>query len=140
MDFGAFKFEVIDISVRGTPDLFVNVNGLTVTKKAIEDMSYPAYVRPLIDVEHRAFAIQTCRQTEERAIKFSKPRGEQMHGISLPSHSLYQTIKKVMRSKWHDGMRYRIPGIYYPDAKAMVFDLNSAEELPPLRASKSKQE
>ncbi len=138
MDFSKYAFEVIDVSVRGTPEMYVNINGITISKKAIEDMSYPTYVRPLIDTTHKAFALQTCKQTDERAMKFSKARGEQDSGINLSATAVMRTIRTLMRDSWHDNKRYRIAGIYYPDAKAMVYDLSSAEELPPIRPLKKK--
>ncbi len=124
MDFNKYNFEVIDISFRRSTDIFVNLSGLTITKKVIEDMSFPAFIRPLIDVEHKAFALQTCKQNDERAIKFSKPRGEQDKGI--------------MKDNWRDDKRYRINGMYYSDSKAMVFDLASADELDSIRPMKKR--
>ena len=132
-DFKEFNFEVIDVSTKGTPDIFVNLNGVTFTKKAIETIGFPPYVRPLIDVENKAFAVQVCKQNDEKAISFSKPRGEQINGVSVQLLAVLRTIRTIMRDKWQENNRYRIAGIYYPEAKAMVFDLNSAEEMPAFR-------
>ena len=136
--FKDFEFEVIDLSVQGTADLYVNQTGLTFSKKMLEDMAYPAYVRPLIDAKNKAFAVQICKQGDDKAMKFSKPRSEQTTGYSTNSNALSRTVRTVMGDMWQDTMRYRITGIYDPGAKAMIFDLASAEELLPLRTPRKR--
>lgn len=116
--------------------MYVNQTGLTFSKKLLEDMAYPAYVRPLIDAKNKAFAVQICKQGDDKAMKFSKPRSEQATGCSISNNALFRTVRTVMGNAWQDTMRYRITGIYGPTAKAMIFDLSSAEELSPLRSPK----
>lgn len=134
--FKDFDFEVIDVSVQGTADLYVNQTGLTFSKKLLEDMAYPPYVRPLIDAKNKAFAVQVCKQSDDKAVKFSKPRNEQTTGYSTNCNALSRTVRTVMGEAWKDTLRYRITGIYDSVAKAMIFDLSSAEELPPQRSVK----
>ena len=43
-DFSALNFETIDSNINAYPDMFLNQNGVTFTKKVLEDLSYPAYV------------------------------------------------------------------------------------------------
>jgi hypothetical protein len=138
-NFNEFNFEVIDVAVQGTPDMLVNINGLTFSKKLVEDMNYPAFVRSLIDAENKALAIQVCKQTDDKAIKFSKPRGEQSGSINIVSNVLLRTTRTMLRDEWKDDNRYRITGIYFPDVKAMVFDLVSAKEMSAFRSLKNKQ-
>jgi hypothetical protein len=138
-NFNEFNFEVIDVAVQGTPDMLVNINGLTFSKKLVEDMNYPAFVRSLIDAENKALAIQVCKQTDDKAIKFSKPRGEQSGSINIASNVLLRTTRTMLRDEWKDDNRYRITGIYFPDVKAMVFDLVSAKEMSAFRSLKNKQ-
>ena len=140
LKFEDFKFEVLDIPARGTPDLFLNQMGVSFTKKVIEDMGYPRFVRPLLDTNKKAFAIQICKEGEERAMRFSKPKGEQKHGINTNSKVLFEAIRHILGESWHKGMRYRIPGIYFPEAKAMVFDVTTAVELPPIRVANQNKE
>lgn len=135
-NFNEFNFEVISVSIPGTPELFINLNGVTFSKKMIEDMNYPAFIRPLVDAENKALAFQVCKQGDERAMKFSKPRGEQNGSINIMSNVLLRTARTVMKDIWKDDFRYRMTAIYFPEAKAMVVDLTSATELPPLRPRK----
>lgn len=132
-NFGDFNFEVINLSKQGTPEVFINQTGITFSKRLVDDMNYPAYIRPLIDFENKALAFQVCKQGDERAIKFSKPRTEQNSGVNLSLHALHRTARQLMKDVWKDNCRYRMEAIYFPDAKAMVVDLTSAEELPALR-------
>lgn len=138
-DFNEFNFDVIDVSIQGSPDLYVNINGLTFAKKTIEDMNYPQFIRPLIDPANKAFAIQVCKQNDDKAIKFSKPRGEQQNGVNLQYNTLLKSVRAVMPDIWDNEHRYKITGIFYPEAKAMLFDLSTAEEMPAFRPLKGKE-
>ena len=59
-DFSALNFETIDANVNATPDMFVNTNGLTFTRRVLEEMGYPQNVVCQIDVKNRVFAIRGC--------------------------------------------------------------------------------
>ena len=48
-DFSSLNFETLDANVNAYPDLFVNQNGVTFTRKVLEDLGYPAYVLCLLD-------------------------------------------------------------------------------------------
>ena len=43
-DFSALNFETIDSNINAYPDMFLNQNGVTFTKKVLEDLGYPAFV------------------------------------------------------------------------------------------------
>ena len=55
-DFSSLNFETLDANVNAYPDLFVNQNGVTFTRKVLEDLGYPAYVLCLLDPKARVFA------------------------------------------------------------------------------------
>jgi len=131
MNFEDFSFEVIDVSITGTPDVHITQNGITFTRRLVEDMGYPLYVTPMIDAKNRAFAIKECKATNEHAISFSKPKGEQKGAIVTSSTTIRSMIRAMMGDLWEKTNRYHITGIWYAEAKAMVFDLNTARELPP---------
>ncbi len=131
MNFEDFCFEVIDVSVTGTPDVHITQNGITFSLKCIEDMGYPQYITPMIDVKNKAFAIKACKADNEHAIRFSKPKGEQKRAIATSFSAIRRMIRGVMSEQWQPKNRYHITGIWYAEAKAMVFNLNTAKELPP---------
>ena len=59
-DFSALNFETIDSNINAYPDMFLNQNGVTFTKKVLEDLGYPAFVLCLLDAKARVFAIRSC--------------------------------------------------------------------------------
>ena len=131
MNFEDFSFEVIDVCVTGTPDVHITKNGITFTLKCIEDMGYPQYIIPMIDVKKKAFAIKACKVGNEHTIRFSKPKGEQKHAIATSFSAIRRMICGVMCEQWQEKNRYHIIGVWHPKDKAMIFDLNAAKELPP---------
>lgn len=60
-DFKNINFELIDINVNSTPDLYINRATITFSKKVLEDMNYPANVQYCISPENRVFAIRACK-------------------------------------------------------------------------------
>ena len=40
-DFSALNFETIDSNINAYPDIFLNQNGVTITKKVLEDLAIP---------------------------------------------------------------------------------------------------
>ena len=63
-DFSALNFETIDSNINAYPDMFLNQNGVTFTKKVLEDLGYPAFVLCLLDAKARVFAIRSCKSNE----------------------------------------------------------------------------
>ena len=43
-DFNALNFEILDANTNAYPDIFINQNGVTFTKKVLDDLNYPAFV------------------------------------------------------------------------------------------------
>lgn len=131
MRFEDFCFEVIDISVSGTPDMHITKNGIKFTIKCIEDMGYPQYITSMIDVKNKVFAIKSCKADNEYALSFSKQKGEQKRSIARSFTAARRMIRDVMGEQWKSENRYYITGVWYAEAKTMVFNLNKAKELPP---------
>lgn len=122
-DFSALNFEVIDANVNATPDLFVNTNGLTFTRRVLEEMGYPQHVVCQIDVKNRVFAIRSCKSNELKAFKFSKPKDEQKATVSISNKNVLEPIRKCMAGQWQVDKRYKVTGFYVADAKTMCFAL-----------------
>ena len=94
-DFSALNFETIDSNINAYPDMFLNQNGVTFTKKVLEDLSYPAYVLCLLDAKARVFAIRSCKSNEPKGFKFSKPRGEQKGVVTISNKNLLDPLRTV---------------------------------------------
>ena len=123
-DFSALNFETLDSNVNAYPDMFVNVNGVTFTKKVVEDLGYPAHILCQIDPKAKVFAIRMCKSNEPKGFKFSKPRGEQKSTVSITSKNLTEPIRECMKGVWDADKRYRVRGFWVVDAKTMCFDLS----------------
>lgn len=123
-DFKALNFETLDSNVNAYPDMFVNLNGVTFTKKVLEDMGYPAYVLCKLDPKAKVFAIHMCKSNEPRGFKFSKPRGEQKGTLNISNKNLLEPIRSCMGDTWRRDRRYKVRGFWVADAKTMCFDLS----------------
>lgn len=136
INFEDFQFEVIDISVSGTPDMHVTKNGITFTRKLLEAMDYPQYVQAMINVEKKMFALKKCKAENDRAICFSKSKEEQKKALQISNSTIRLMLRDIMQNNWKEEYRYHMTGKWFAEAKAMVFDLNSAKELPPFSVHK----
>jgi len=123
-DFSSLNFETLDANVNTYPDIYVNVNGITFSKKVVEELNYPAYVLCQIDFKNKVFAIRACRSNEPRSFKFSKPRGEQKGSVSITNKNLTEPIRHCMAGEWKPDKRYKVTGFWVADAKTMCFDLS----------------
>ena len=45
-----------------------------------------------------------------------------------------------MGDEWREDKRYEMEGVYFPDAKAVVFDLSAAKQMEPFRTTGQKKE
>lgn len=136
-DFTKFNFTVIDVAAGAVPQMTVNLNGLSFTAKTLDVLGRPEFVRPLLDADNKAFALQVCKEKDSRAMKFTS--NTQASGYSSTCNTIRHALRRLMGNAWKDSMRYEMDGVYFPDAKAVVFDLTSAKELPPFRNSGDKK-
>lgn len=133
-EFNQFSFNVIDVTLKGESDILINTKGITISRGVIEEMGFPSHVRMMIDNENKVFAIQACKQTDENAYRFSKPKGEQKKPVYCHIIAIRNIIRDLMADSWSEKDSYRIKGIYYKDAKAMVFNLKAATRQEPYSA------
>ena len=103
-DFSALNFETIDSNINAYPDMYINLNGVTFTKKVLEDLGYPAYVLCLLDAKAKVF--------------------EQKGVVTISSKNLLEPLRAATGEDWVPGKRYRVRGFWVTDAKTMCFDLN----------------
>lgn len=123
-DFSALNFETIDSSINVHPDMFINQNSVTFTKKVLEELGYPAYVLCMLDAKAKVFAVRMCKSNEPKGFKFSKPRGEQKGVVTIGNKNLLDPLCAVTGGARVPGKRYRVRGFWVADAKTMCFDLS----------------
>ena len=122
-NFSALNFETIDSNINAYPDMFLNQNGVTFTKKVLEDLGYPAFVLCLLDAKARVFAIRSCKSNEPKGFKFSKPRGEQKGVVTISNKNLLDPLRAVTGEDWIPGKRSGCAGSGLPMQKPCALTL-----------------
>ena len=129
IDFSSLNFETLDSNINAYPDMFVNQNGITFTKRVLEDMGYPPYVVCMIDPKARVFAIKGCKGNEAKAFKFAKSKGDQSKAAcTIMSKNVLDPIRRMTEDIWKPGIRYKVTGFWVAEAKTMCFDLNEGKQ------------
>lgn len=137
-DFKDFNFSVIDVNMGAVPTMTINLNGISFNGKALDVLGSPEYVKPLLDAENKAFAIQVCKEKDGHAMKFTK--NSSGAGFSSTCNTIRSALRRLMGDEWREDKRYEMEGVYFPDAKAVVFDLSAAKQMEPFRTTGQKKE
>ncbi len=128
IDFKNINLEVLDITTNASPDMFVNLTGISFTKRILDEMNYPANVQYAIDAGNKVFAIRACKVNDAKAVPFSKPKSEQKTTLSSNNKNLVETIRALMKDEWKPDARYKVTGFYISENKTMIFDLSEGVE------------
>lgn len=120
------KLEVLDITTNATPDIYVNQNGVTFSKRVLEDLNYPQHVQYCIDSEQKVFAIRPCKSNEAKATPFSKAKNDQTNTLAISNKNLLDILRSLIKD-YDIKKRYRIIGQYDPENKVMYYDMATAE-------------
>lgn len=125
--FANITLEVVDINTNATPDIFINQNAITFTKRVLDDLSYPQNVQYCVDSANKVFAIRSCKGSESKATQFSKPKAEQTTTLSCGNKNLRDVIV-AMIPDYNAKKRYKVTGEYDSENRVMYFDMTIAEE------------
>jgi hypothetical protein len=127
INFKSINLEVIDLSTNSTPDIFVNLNGITFSKRVLEDLNYPQNVQYCVDAANKIFAIRVCKGNDAKATPFSKPKAEQNTTLTCGIKNLREIIITLIPN-YNPKKRYRVTGEYDSENRVMYFDMATAEE------------
>lgn len=127
IDFKSITLEVIDLNTNATPDIYINQNLITFSKRVVEDMNYPQYIQYCTSPANKIFAIRVCKGTDTKATPFSKPKAEQSSTLTCGSKNLRDVVT-AMIPNFNQKRRYKITGEYDHANKVMYFDMTTAEE------------
>lgn len=127
INFSNINLEVIDITTNATPDIFINNNCITFSKRVLEDLNYPQNVQYCLDATNKVFAIRFCKGNEAKAAPFSKPRSEQTTTLSITNKNL-RDIMMSMIPNVDNKKRYKVTGEYDTENRVMYFDMTTAKE------------
>lgn len=125
INFSAINLEVIDLNTNTTPDIYINLNGITFSRRVLEDLNYPQTVQYCMDASQHVFAIRACKSNENRATPFSKPRGEQTTTLSCGNKNLKETLV-MMIPDFDATQRYKVTGELDTENRVMYFDMTTA--------------
>ena len=126
INFANIKLEVIDISTNATPDIYINQNCITFSKRVLEELNYPQNVQYCVDTEQKIFAIRPCKSNEAKATPFSKPKAEQTSTLAISSKNLLEVVRILIKD-YNAKTRYRVVGQYDNESKVMYYDMATAE-------------
>ncbi len=128
IDFSSITLEFVDISTNATPDIYINQNSITFSKRVLEELNYPQNVQFGTDVAQHIFAIKPCKSNEARATPFSKSKAEQTSVLSMSNKNLFEIVTKLVPDyKPGSGIRYKVTGVLDMENKIMYYDMTSAE-------------
>lgn len=127
INFSNINLEVIDININATPDIYVNANGITFSKRVLEDMGYPQNVQYCMDASQHILAIHACKSNKAKATPFSKPRGEQTATLSTSNRNIRDVVAQLIPD-YDSTKRYKVTGEYDAENKNMYFDMSTAVE------------
>ena len=127
INFSNINLEVIDLSTNLSPDVFINANCITFSKRVLEDLNYPQNVQFCLDASNKIFAIRPCKSNDTKATPFSKPKAEQTTTLSCGNKNL-RDIVATMIEGYDKKKRYKVTGECDPENRVMYFDLSTAEE------------
>lgn len=125
INFSNIRLEVVDLNTNANPDIYINQNGITFSKRVLEDLNYPQYVQYCVDASQKIFAIRSCKGTETKATAFSEPKAEQNGTVSSGNKNLRDVMTSLI-PEYDSKQRYKVTGEYDFENRVMYFDMTSA--------------
>lgn len=131
------KFTVIDlIRTRSASVCTLVGNTVKFNNQTAQELSWPSHVQFLIDTKSKQFAIRSCKPDAPNAVKFSKPEGIQKGQIKMGLPAVVGILRRLMG--WKLDQDWNLPGIYFAEDQAIVYDLSSAYEPRHRNSAKSE--
>ena len=127
INFANINLEVIDITTNATPDLFINQNAVTFSKRVLEDLGYPANVKYCTDDANKVFAVRVCKSNEAKATAFSKAKSEQTTTLSVGNKNLREVLVAFIPN-FDPKKRYKVSGEFDAENRVMYYDMTTAVE------------
>ena len=133
INFSSITLEVIDINTNSSPDIFINQNSITFSRRVLDELNFPQNVQYCLDAPHKVFAIRVCKGSEAKATPFSKPKNEQVATLACKSKNLREILVGMIPG-FNPKKRYKITGEYDSENRVMYFDMVTAVESEPHNA------
>ena len=124
------KFTVIDlVKTRSASVATITGNILKFNNQTAAELHYTPYIQVLINPKDKQFAIRSCREDAPNAVAFSKPEDDQKYQIKISAAAVADMIRKM--ANWSAEDNWNIPGIYFAEADALVYDVSTAYKPSP---------
>ena len=124
------KFTVIDlIKTRSASVATIAGTVLKFNNQTAAELHYASHIQVLINPKDKQFAIRSCKEDAPNAVAFSKPEGEQKYQIKISAAAVVDMIRKM--ANWSAEDNWNIPGIYFADDEALVYDVGAAYKPSP---------
>ena len=119
------NFTVVDlVKTRSSSVVTITGNSLKFNTHTASELHYPACIQVLVNPKENQFAIRVCKEGEANSVPFSKPENEQKYPVKITSAIIVDVIRKM--GKWPAEGNWNVPGIYFADEEAIVYDVSTA--------------
>lgn len=126
INFSIINLEVIDINTCAALDAFIDQNGITLSKRVIEDLNYPKNVQFCVDGAHKIWLSASARTMRPSLPYFQAEDGADQHAQLWQQESAY--VIAAMIPGFDNKKRYKATGEYNAENRVMYFDMTTAEE------------
>lgn len=116
------SFKKVNLNNSG-PSVSISSYGLTFNKTVVDTMALPDFVILLLDENSKRIAIQASNNRED--VPFCINKSNRINA-RINNKDFARKLFKLMGWNIENGS-YRVPGIWYPDEKVYIFDINDAE-------------
>ena len=130
------KFTVIDlIKTQSSSVVSITGNYLKFNAATAAELNYPAYIQILINPKEKQFSIRACKKDDPNASPFAK--SNQKAVIKFAITAATDMIRKM--AGWSVGENWNIPGVYFADDEALIYDVSTATKPGPSRGGRPKK-
>ena len=123
------NFQVIElISSKTKAQLTFYTNKIKFNHPTAVDLDFPKYVQLISSPSQHAFGIMACDKEADNAVPFfNRPNDSKPYPIVMSYSAACELISTMMN--WKDDSKYYVvPGQKFSDEKAIIFNLDDAEE------------
>lgn len=120
------KFTVVDlVKTRSASVASIFVNHMKFNNQTAAELNYAPYVQILINPKDKQFAIRVCKEDAPNAVPFSKSKELQKNPIKISSVAVMDMIRKMAKLPNEQNQSWNVPGIYFAEEQAIVYDMNT---------------
>ena len=119
------KFTVIDlVKTRSASVATITGSVLKFNKETATELNNPPHVQVLINPKDKQFAIRACKEDAPNAVPFYNSGNAKKYIIKISAAAVVDMIRKI--TDWKAEDIWHVPGIYFAEEEALVYDLNTA--------------